>query len=176
MIHNFWWHFLFMLQSDPRVKDKVLVLIDTWQEAFGGPRARYPQYYAAYHELVVCFEPWFDLPGQNLHLTQLVCGVFDTIMILYFLSCSELELNFPRDLRNQRLCLMVSLKQQGICVVLINKRKLNLLLPMTFLLWGMFFYFSFSFFVLVDLLIFILFTERASQLIVSLFSLRLLLS
>ncbi|CAM0880530.1 unnamed protein product [Alopecurus aequalis] len=39
-------------KSDPRVKEKVLVLVDTWQEALGGPRARYPQFYAAYHELV----------------------------------------------------------------------------------------------------------------------------
>jgi len=39
-------------KSDPRVKEKVLVLIDTWQDVFGGSHARYPQYYAAYHELV----------------------------------------------------------------------------------------------------------------------------
>ncbi|KAF0917341.1 hypothetical protein E2562_017514 [Oryza meyeriana var. granulata] len=39
-------------KSDQHVKEKVLVMIDTWQEAFGGPRARYPQYYAAYHDLV----------------------------------------------------------------------------------------------------------------------------
>ena len=39
-------------KSDQRVKDKILVLIDTWQEALGGPRSRYPQFYAAYHELV----------------------------------------------------------------------------------------------------------------------------
>jgi hypothetical protein len=51
-----------------------------------------------------------------------------------FLPGSVLELNSPRDRRNLHLCLMVSLKQQGICVVLTNRMVQNLLLPMISLL------------------------------------------
>lgn len=41
------------LQADMQVRDKVLMMLDSWQEAFGGPRGKYPQYYSAYDELRV---------------------------------------------------------------------------------------------------------------------------
>ncbi|KAM5560602.1 TOM1-like protein 6 [Rosa sericea] len=38
-------------KSDMQVRDKILILVDSWQAAFGGPSGKHPQYYWAYDEL-----------------------------------------------------------------------------------------------------------------------------
>ncbi|KAG0481135.1 hypothetical protein HPP92_011993 [Vanilla planifolia] len=36
---------------DMEVRDKILVLLDSWQEAFGGPSGKYPQFFWTYSDL-----------------------------------------------------------------------------------------------------------------------------
>ncbi|KAK8509280.1 hypothetical protein V6N13_062331 [Hibiscus sabdariffa] len=43
---------IFKKRSDYGVKEKILILVDTWQEDFGGARAIYPHYFIAYQELL----------------------------------------------------------------------------------------------------------------------------
>ncbi|XP_011095099.1 TOM1-like protein 2 isoform X1 [Sesamum indicum] len=38
-------------KTDMHVRDKILALIGSWREAFGGPGGRYPQYYMAFEDL-----------------------------------------------------------------------------------------------------------------------------
>ncbi|KAM7263260.1 hypothetical protein ACFE04_000943 [Oxalis oulophora] len=38
-------------KTDMQVRDKILVLLDSWQEAFGGPGGKHSQYYWAYDEI-----------------------------------------------------------------------------------------------------------------------------
>ncbi|CAH8334803.1 unnamed protein product [Eruca vesicaria subsp. sativa] len=38
-------------KADMQVRDKILVMLDSWQQAFGGPEGKYPHYYYAYDEL-----------------------------------------------------------------------------------------------------------------------------
>ncbi|KAK1370212.1 putative target of Myb protein 1-like [Heracleum sosnowskyi] len=52
-------------KPDYHVREKILILIDTWQEAFGGPTSRYPEYFAAYEEMLylgLVFPRRFDGP------------------------------------------------------------------------------------------------------------------
>eukprot|EP00267_Zea_mays_P022909 XP_008648085.2 uncharacterized protein LOC100382593 isoform X1 [Zea mays] len=38
-------------KADMQVRDKILMLLDSWQDAFGGPGGKHPHYYWAYAEL-----------------------------------------------------------------------------------------------------------------------------
>ncbi|KAG4915006.1 hypothetical protein JHK87_052563 [Glycine soja] len=45
-------------KADMKVRDKILILLDSWQEAFGGPGGKHSHYYWAYEELKVRLLRW----------------------------------------------------------------------------------------------------------------------
>ena len=84
-------HFLNIHAAWLQVKDKVLILLDSWQEAFGGPGAKYPQYYWSYIELKV----WTMVRNHTEHQVQdIVCSVVTNAGI--FMMLYQVYITSPR--------------------------------------------------------------------------------
>jgi hypothetical protein len=74
-------------KADMRVRDRVLVLLDSWQHAFGGSRGRYPQYYMAYHELqVYTLNIWCFFSLQSTKWCGILAPTLDCFSASFILS------------------------------------------------------------------------------------------
>ncbi|XWS23654.1 hypothetical protein CRYUN_Cryun28dG0033600 [Craigia yunnanensis] len=91
-------------KPDLNVREKILILIDTWQEAFGGSRGRYPQYFAAYNELLAAgveFPPREEnsvplfTPPQTHPVTHHPASAYEDAAIEASLQSDASDLSLP---------------------------------------------------------------------------------
>ncbi|WVY89300.1 hypothetical protein V8G54_034814 [Vigna mungo] len=104
-------------KPDLRVREKILTLIDTWQEAFGGPNGRYPQYHAAYNELKsagVEFPPReensvpFFTPPQSQSVAHIAAAEYDAAAIQASVQSDASGLSLPEIQNAQGLADVLS--------------------------------------------------------------------
>ncbi|XP_027939250.1 TOM1-like protein 3 isoform X1 [Vigna unguiculata] len=104
-------------KPDLSVREKILTLIDTWQEAFGGPNGRYPQYHAAYNELKsagVQFPPReensvpFFTPPQSQSVAHIAAAEYDAAAIQASMQSDASGLSLPEIQNAQGLADVLS--------------------------------------------------------------------
>ncbi|XP_017430887.1 TOM1-like protein 3 isoform X2 [Vigna angularis] len=108
---------LLALFPDLSVREKILTLIDTWQEAFGGPNGRYPQYHATYNELKsagVEFPPRvensvpFFTPPQSQSVAHIAAAEYDAAAIQASIQSDASDLSLPEIQNAQGLADILS--------------------------------------------------------------------
>ncbi|BAT82173.1 hypothetical protein VIGAN_03214200 [Vigna angularis var. angularis] len=104
-------------KPDLSVREKILTLIDTWQEAFGGPNGRYPQYHATYNELKsagVEFPPRvensvpFFTPPQSQSVAHIAAAEYDAAAIQASIQSDASDLSLPEIQNAQGLADVLS--------------------------------------------------------------------